>query len=60
MKVASRLCYRSNGSLSIVFAITDPSETKFITFDENFANGLQRVLLVLCLQEQIVAPAKCP
>jgi hypothetical protein len=59
MEADSRLCHRSNGLLGIILTITDPSQAKFITVDENFANGLQGLRFAVYLKQHIGAPAEC-
>jgi hypothetical protein len=55
----ARLCYWSNSSLGIVFAITDPSQTESVAFDQRCANGLQGFRLALDLKKRGATIAEC-
>src|SRR2546426_2450810 len=51
----SRLCHEPNSLIGIIFAIANPGQPQLIAGHENFANGLQQLLLALGLKEHVVA-----
>src|SRR5437870_11851527 len=51
----SRLGHRPNSLLDIIFAIANPGQPNLTAGHENFASGLQQLLLALALKERTVA-----
>src|SRR5437870_11362827 len=55
IETVSRLRHRPNSLLGIIFAIANPGQPNLTAGHENFASGLQQLLLALALKERTVA-----
>src|SRR6266850_6970563 len=60
IEAGSGLGHRPNGLLGIIFAVADPGQLNLPACHENFANGLQQLLLALGLKERIGALTQGP